>query len=758
MSHIDNPTRSGTGPQGPPGSQGSPGRDGVDGTDGDPGPPGPAGSPGTPGSPGATGSTGAVGPPGEDGIDGDEGPPGTPGTQGTQGPKGDQGDKGGLRYDFSDIIVDSDPGVGRFRYNASIITSVTQIYIDNKDTSAGDHGPYIDTWDDSTSTVKGFIFVIDNANTGGTINIFAVKNVEDAGGYRRINVAFVSDLTGGPPIDAEPTVIQFFRTGDAGTMGAAGVDGEAGEPGEPGPPGVAGAVGSAGATGSTGPIGPPGVDGEDGTDGPPGALGARGATGLTGPPGLDGDEGEPGASGPMGLTGAIGPQGVPGLMAAGNDGEDGEMGPPGPVGPRGFNGLIGPPGIDGEPSTEESFPFLALPSVVGTCANSPELFCLGGRAGGQVGNGSNVAGQDLTLRANAVDFLGTLRLNSKLDVWANMPSPTVDTNVISWTPTATLATANIKLNGLQFSPALTFSAAGISLQMFQIGATFTSTVNPGVGALNIINVAPILSSTTANVRPYTMFAAFNVGYQITLNGTGAVGTSIPNARGFFNAPVIDVTGATTSVTVINETAYDDQPSFNANTAGGTLTISNRRTVRMQDPIQNATGTLSVLVNVGLDVDDQTIGTLRAAVRSAMTSGTGKWNLLGTGNAASALLGSLRLGSGTAAALGGSILHVDGGYTGKRTTVADTAYTVLTTDYIVEYTTLTAARTITLPAAATADVGKVYILKNGTANTSVLTVDPSGAELIDGAATKTFNGVGGFGVMRVYCTGTAWMTW
>lgn len=92
---------------------------------------------------------------------------------------------------------------------------------------------------------------------------------------------------------------------------------------------------------------------------------------------------------------------------------------------------------------------------------------------------------------------------------------------------------------------------------------------------------------------------------------------------------------------------------------------------------------------------------------------------------------------------------------NRTTVADVAYSMVEGDAVIEYTTLTAGRIVTLIAAATAGAGYVLIVKDGagTANTNNITVDGNGAETIDGAANAVINTA--YGVLRLYCTGTAW---
>lgn len=93
---------------------------------------------------------------------------------------------------------------------------------------------------------------------------------------------------------------------------------------------------------------------------------------------------------------------------------------------------------------------------------------------------------------------------------------------------------------------------------------------------------------------------------------------------------------------------------------------------------------------------------------------------------------------------------------NRRLVTDANQTATIADFIIAFPALAASRTLNLPAAATA-AGKVLIVKDegGTAVSGNITLDPSGAELIDGAATKSISTA--YGVLRVYCTGTAWFS-
>lgn len=96
-----------------------------------------------------------------------------------------------------------------------------------------------------------------------------------------------------------------------------------------------------------------------------------------------------------------------------------------------------------------------------------------------------------------------------------------------------------------------------------------------------------------------------------------------------------------------------------------------------------------------------------------------------------------------------------------------AYTVKITDYIIGFSALAAAATVTLPAADGLP-GKVYIVRNESAVSSI-TIWVTAGDNIDGSAsskaiwgtgtsaTSPLSGVPS-GVMRFYSNGTAWFTW
>jgi len=91
---------------------------------------------------------------------------------------------------------------------------------------------------------------------------------------------------------------------------------------------------------------------------------------------------------------------------------------------------------------------------------------------------------------------------------------------------------------------------------------------------------------------------------------------------------------------------------------------------------------------------------------------------------------------------------------KRTTVADTNYTGLVSDYIIAYTSLTAGRTVTLPLGV---AGQAWVVKDeaGGATANNITVQMASGN-IDGAANKVINA--NYGVLRIYSDGTNAFTW
>ena len=151
---------------------------------------------------------------------GNKGEKGAPST--VSGDKGNQGQKAGIVYQFSNATTLTDPGIGKFRYNNSSLSSVTAIAIDLADINSNDLSNFISTWDDSNSTIDGTLEIKSNDNSDTTLTIFQVTAVTSNTGWFQLTV---QNGTGTIPSDLETCVINFARYGDKGTKGEVGPQG-----------------------------------------------------------------------------------------------------------------------------------------------------------------------------------------------------------------------------------------------------------------------------------------------------------------------------------------------------------------------------------------------------------------------------------------------------------------------------------------------------------------------------------------------------
>ncbi len=135
-------------------------------------------------------------------------------------PRGATGERGAvvaMRYTFSSTTTDSDPGAGTLRFNSSTISSATQAFFDNNEAGGVDVTAWLDSFDDSTNTIKGFLEYVVEADP--TIRaLFSVSgSVEAETGYRKITIANVYAL--GTPANGAALGVHFLRAGDKGLNG-----------------------------------------------------------------------------------------------------------------------------------------------------------------------------------------------------------------------------------------------------------------------------------------------------------------------------------------------------------------------------------------------------------------------------------------------------------------------------------------------------------------------------------------------------------
>jgi len=155
---------------------------------------------------------------------------------------------GDFSYTFSTTTADVDPGNGALRLNQATQNTATVIRADLLDALGVDITSFLDTVDDSTSTVKGYI-TISKASDPSKWLYFSVTSLASPSGYKNITVAIVAYSGANPFANGDTLILSFVRNGDKGADGAAGSNGSAGATGASF---LAGSGAPAGGTGANG--------------------------------------------------------------------------------------------------------------------------------------------------------------------------------------------------------------------------------------------------------------------------------------------------------------------------------------------------------------------------------------------------------------------------------------------------------------------------------------------------------------------------
>jgi hypothetical protein len=149
-------------------------------------------------------------------ITGHVGPQGDVGETGATGDTGATGSPGptpALVWEFSGSTADSDPGSGIVRFNHGTFASITEIYFDNEEEGGTDVSAWLDTFDDSTSTIKGTLTCI-KVTDSTVFGVFHVTgSVVDGTGYRKVTV---TPLAGAVPSNTNELAFTFSRAGEPG--------------------------------------------------------------------------------------------------------------------------------------------------------------------------------------------------------------------------------------------------------------------------------------------------------------------------------------------------------------------------------------------------------------------------------------------------------------------------------------------------------------------------------------------------------------
>ena len=232
--------------------------------------------------------------------------------------------------------------------------------------------------------------------------------------------------------------------------------------------------------------------------------------------------------------------------------------------------------------------------------------------------------------------------------------------------------------------------------------------------------------------------------------------------------VFSGTGAFGTVTSAN-----GQVGVILNTGSGTIT--NASGFRVTPAVNSGGGTITN--NYGMVIEAQTVGGNNSNVRLErgaiddayleLSDGTDVYKLFGGSGTpetkVAADIGSLYI-DGTNGDL--YVKTTDTANTGWSTfsrdnktgqTIADADATLTNEDEYIIYSSITASRTVNLPAANSVTAYKEYFVKDGSGSVTgvnTIVVDPNGAETIDGAATATISIAYGF--LKFLSNGSEWL--
>jgi hypothetical protein len=143
---------------------------------------------------------------------------------------GEDGAIPGYFYKFATSTTDGDPGAGILRFDNGTYADVTEIYIDDVDANGGATQADTETWGSSTSTIKGFLHIVDINDRSTYARFKVTAAVTDASGYNKITVVHLA--SNNTFSAADELSVHFTRTGLKGDTGATGSTGPTGATGD----------------------------------------------------------------------------------------------------------------------------------------------------------------------------------------------------------------------------------------------------------------------------------------------------------------------------------------------------------------------------------------------------------------------------------------------------------------------------------------------------------------------------------------------
>lgn len=120
-------------------------------------------------------------------------------------------------YDFVTGTGDVDPGTGKLALGNATQNLATVIRLSRYDTSANDLLNWINTWDDSTNTIKGYLRI---AKAGDPTKFLILKltSLASTSTYFNVSVTPVESSSPSPFAGDDHLIVSFLPAGDAGLV------------------------------------------------------------------------------------------------------------------------------------------------------------------------------------------------------------------------------------------------------------------------------------------------------------------------------------------------------------------------------------------------------------------------------------------------------------------------------------------------------------------------------------------------------------
>lgn len=129
-----------------------------------------------------------------------------------------------IPYVFSTTTTDADPGAGFLRLGNATQNASTVMRLDLTSSAGTDYTAVLDTFDDSTSAIKGHLRLVKMGDPSKWLS-FSITTLASPAGYRNLTVASTGGSVASPFANGDSVMLFFQRNGDKGDTGATGANG-----------------------------------------------------------------------------------------------------------------------------------------------------------------------------------------------------------------------------------------------------------------------------------------------------------------------------------------------------------------------------------------------------------------------------------------------------------------------------------------------------------------------------------------------------